>query len=71
MMDFSRSSKHISIHTLRVEGDVGLTHARSGHGQFLSTPSVWRVTPLSHVVVDILPISIHTLRVEGDWCQFG
>ena len=34
--------------------------------EFLSTPSVWRVTGLRLEIVLRVGISIHTLRVEGD-----
>ena len=34
--------------------------------QFLSTPSVWRVTSRTPPADQTAAISIHTLRVEGD-----
>ncbi len=37
--------------------------------EFLSTPSVWRVTPFERNSYRLGSISIHTLRVEGDLCQ--
>ena len=37
-----------------------------GVSGFLSTPSVWRVTPAPLRLSSGSPISIHTLRVEGD-----
>ena len=56
----------ISIHTLRVEGDMirGDTTIRAW--RFLSTPSVWRVTTSQSSTLGFHLISIHTLRVEGD-----
>ena len=58
----------ISIHALRVEGDVALFEQREililG---FLSTPSGWRATPgVAMKIPDTQNISIHALRVEGD-----
>ena len=38
-------------------------HAR---GQFQSTPSVWRETPVFDCFTVVTRISIHSLRVEGD-----
>ena len=55
----------ISIHTLRVEGDI-CPAAPQSLLTFLSTPSVWRVTAACQCSSDALNISIHTLRVEGD-----
>ena len=56
----------ISIHTLRVEGDIGRPGKLANLFLFLSTPSVWRVTTEKNVDKAHLKISIHTLRVEGD-----
>ena len=57
----------ISIHALRVEGDL-LTLSRPSmpSRQFLSTPSGWRATDGKHYMMEQLEISIHALRVEGD-----
>ena len=56
----------ISIHTLRVEGDVKSLFSINRPPIFQSTPSVWRVT-LWHTRKFVSHnISIHTLRVEGD-----
>ena len=60
-------SASISIHTLRVEGDVLGDRPRPDLVAFLSTPSVWRVTaPTRQTTHPREAISIHTLRVEGD-----
>ena len=56
---------HISIHSLRVEGDMFpllWLHWK----RFQSTPSVWRETGENHAVCIVYSISIHSLRVEGD-----
>ena len=56
----------ISIHSLRMEGDITDGIKRIFHPIFQSTPSAWRET------IDALPqiiqalISIHSLRMEGD-----
>ena len=56
----------ISIHALRVEGDVqSITPPRRSR-IFLSTPSGWRATPLEVNSKFKCVISIHALRVEGD-----
>ena len=56
----------ISIHALRVEGDMtGIPSARS-LPLFLSTPSGWRATVMSGMDRSAAEISIHALRVEGD-----
>ena len=56
----------ISIHSLRVEGDIlGVLETR-WHIIFQSTPSVWRETGENHAVCIVYSISIHSLRVEGD-----
>ena len=60
------SRKNISIHTLRVEGDVEFLDVFNVHFAFQSTPSVWRVTAVAEILNTISCISIHTLRVEGD-----
>ena len=60
------TSKGISIHALREEGDLILHPMHCPHGIFLSTPSARRAT------ISALPscihscISIHALREEGD-----
>ena len=56
----------ISIHTLRMEGDLAALRAEEEKPEFQSTPSAWRVTGL-YLYEDIrIEISIHTLRMEGD-----
>ena len=65
----------ISIHALRVEGDVILRHNRDKPFPFLSTPSGWRATRMYGKLYRNSEISIHALRVEGDrknlfkWCR--
>ena len=56
----------ISIHALRVEGDVEQTKQKLDSLKFLSTPSGWRAT--HYICPEFLRrcISIHALRVEGD-----
>ena len=59
------ASHPISIHSLRVEGDMFpllWLHWK----RFQSTPSVWRETGENHAVCIVYSISIHSLRVEGD-----
>ena len=62
-----QSTAEISIHALRVEGDVALFEQREilvlG---FLSTPSGWRATESTEALAEEIEISIHALRVEGD-----
>ncbi len=64
-MGFEDARSHISIHTLRMEGDAN----KLDNDELLifqSTPSAWRVT-LSLLRYDYQGnISIHTLRMEGD-----
>ena len=56
----------ISIHALRVEGDVqSITPPRQSR-IFLSTPSGWRATTAHRLPICRFLISIHALRVEGD-----
>ena len=57
---------HISIHALRVEGDVRQRKRCFVDLRFLSTPSGWRATPPATISPHPLSISIHALRVEGD-----
>ena len=56
----------ISIHALRVEGDLFIWRIKSINQLFLSTPSGWRATYLIYSTVFRQNISIHALRVEGD-----
>ena len=57
----------ISIHALRVEGDL-IQHlsAKTIGYLFLSTPSGWRATSKAPEFCIRIIISIHALRVEGD-----
>ena len=57
----------ISIHALRVEGDLTFLCKRAlTKSSFLSTPSGWRATLLPVARENAFDISIHALRVEGD-----
>ena len=57
---------YISIHSLRMEGDVkGFAH-RHMNKVFQSTPSAWRETLYFCSCIAPLLISIHSLRMEGD-----
>ena len=56
----------ISIHALRVEGDVTDCVPLINISQFQSTPSAWRATLNAVLVLIVGHISIHALRVEGD-----
>ena len=58
--------KVISIHALRVEGDLPDNIVNPGANKFLSTPSGWRATKEGETFGVMLKISIHALRVEGD-----
>ena len=63
-------TRKISIHALRVEGDIRSLSAMKNTQRFLSTPSGWRATGLWGSVTINQQISIHALRVEGDpWIQ--
>ena len=58
----------ISIHALRVEGDLNWQGGDSVGHRFLSTPSGWRATIRCDLVLQLdVHISIHALRVEGDY----
>ena len=56
----------ISIHSLRVEGDIAFEIINERYARFQSTPSVWRETLKPPEHTDTRSISIHSLRVEGD-----
>ena len=56
----------ISIHALRVEGDMEPCISTDYATAFLSTPSGWRATYRFNYELDGCDISIHALRVEGD-----
>ena len=56
----------ISIHTLRMEGDLYAITTRIATVKFQSTPSAWRVTYYYMDGAKSDSISIHTLRMEGD-----
>ena len=64
----------ISIHSLRMEGDIKET-PKTSMKSFQSTPSAWRETYVSSDAFAASHISIHSLRMEGDrphprWTQF-
>ena len=59
-------SPNISIHSLRMEGDVLYGYGVHPESIFQSTPSAWRETLFSFFAVIIDGISIHSLRMEGD-----
>ena len=63
-----RGSKRgkISIHALRVEGDIVPDTCLYNAMIFLSTPSGWRATCFTRATIRGAHISIHALRVEGD-----
>ena len=61
----------ISIHALRVEGDLPRGGPPEKRYKFLSTPSGWRATPESWQREAAQNISIHALRVEGDAGELG
>ena len=56
----------ISIHTLRMEGDLVTDKITIQFIKFQSTPSAWRVTSSQFNTGFNSLISIHTLRMEGD-----
>ena len=58
--------QHISIHSLRMEGDVTVTNGASSGMTFQSTPSAWRETICHKIISSRIGISIHSLRMEGD-----
>ena len=56
----------ISIHSLRMEGDMATSYVPSGTSVFQSTPSAWRETEIVPTLILSKYISIHSLRMEGD-----
>ena len=58
--------QEISIHSLRMEGDVTSTPGLPCSVSFQSTPSAWRETSFSVAYRLRHAISIHSLRMEGD-----
>ena len=59
------SGNDISIHSLRMEGDIKET-PKTSMKSFQSTPSAWRETDRIHDGRNSEAISIHSLRMEGD-----
>ena len=60
------SSERISIHSLRMEGDLGISLILFTILSFQSTPSAWRETSEVKHHEKVHCISIHSLRMEGD-----
>ena len=56
----------ISIHSLRMEGDICDNIRRDFSIRFQSTPSAWRETVYMPTYRNAGVISIHSLRMEGD-----
>ena len=63
---FLPASYIISIHTLRVEGDIGTASDVGGSGISIHTLRVEGDHFVLWACTSITMISIHTLRVEGD-----
>ena len=64
----NHSVSHISIHSLRMEGDATASCVNAVTSTFQSTPSAWRETFTLLELDFALNISIHSLRMEGDPC---
>ena len=58
--------KYISIHSLRMEGDISKDKNSQAYDPFQSTPSAWRETSVPIHFYNLRYISIHSLRMEGD-----
>ena len=56
----------ISIHSLRMEGDIRSNVEYQYQHVFQSTPSAWRETLHAVSLIYAHVISIHSLRMEGD-----
>ena len=56
----------ISIHSLRMEGDLRSILPGDSQAIFQSTPSAWRETSVCFFRFPVATISIHSLRMEGD-----
>ena len=56
----------ISIHSLRMEGDLQRIMQQLLKKTFQSTPSAWRETNHPRLKKKCRAISIHSLRMEGD-----
>ena len=57
----------ISIHSLRMEGDLRRHRTYRRMRGFQSTPSAWRETAMQYAETLRQRISIHSLRMEGDY----
>ena len=66
MLSTKSEDSIISIHSLRVEGDINENVKILSTVVFQSTPSVWRETQNVLALFQFYIISIHSLRVEGD-----
>ena len=64
-------TEHISIHSLRMEGDVIIQRLWIETKEFQSTPSAWRETNIWCRFSPESEISIHSLRMEGDPPEFS
>ena len=61
-----KQEQAISIHSLRMEGDVRAKLVSGWSLTFQSTPSAWRETHCCNALILFQIISIHSLRMEGD-----
>ena len=64
--EIANDTSIISIHSLRMEGDIAPSPPSMVVLLFQSTPSAWRETLSYHRNPICLHISIHSLRMEGD-----
>ena len=60
------ATNQISIHSLRMEGDIYNFDNVFCVELFQSTPSAWRETVIARSFCAAECISIHSLRMEGD-----
>ena len=57
---------NISIHALRVEGDIPKANKANGNGISIHALRVEGDLVIDILIEDVKSISIHALRVEGD-----
>ena len=62
---------YISIHSLRMEGDLTTAGVLTWQQKFQSTPSAWRETNNWCTPKKFFDISIHSLRMEGDDTRYA
>ena len=67
---YSSGQYGISIHSLRMEGDLRNFKRWKKSERFQSTPSAWRETQIIDKAGTVVDISIHSLRMEGDYGGF-